>query len=86
MSNDNQNRLGPIARRKQAFKEYVAIRKLRMKQQRDYFASEGESDSARLEAQRERDREFIQGLKKLGIGILVFLIFYALLKTTLGLW
>ena len=34
---------GFIGRRKQAIDTFVAIRKERMKEQRDYFASEGES-------------------------------------------
>lgn len=86
MSKQEQPKLGPIARRKQAINDYIEIRKLRMKQERDYFASEGESDPARLEAQKERDREFLRSLKKWGVGFIVFIVFYALLKTILGLW
>lgn len=77
---------GFISRRKQAIDTFVAIRKERMKEQRDYFASEGESDPERLAAQQKRDQEFIQSLKKIGIGFIVFLILYAILKTILGLW
>lgn len=77
---------GFISRRKQAIDEFVAIRKARMKAQRDYFASEGESDPERLAAQQKRDQEFIQSLKKIGIGFIIFLIFYAILRTILGLW
>lgn len=80
------NNLGFIGQRKQAIEDYVAIRKARMQQERDYFASEGDSDPERLAAQRERDKEFIQGLKRIGIGVLVFLVFYAVLRTVLGLW
>ena len=71
-----KNKLGMIARTKQRFDQYVLIRKYRMQQERDYFASEGESDPKRLEAQKERDKEFLNGLKKIGIGFIVFLVFY----------
>ena len=81
-----KNKLGMIARTKQRFAQYVLIRKYRMKQERDYFASEGESDPKRLEAQKERDKEFLNGLKKIGIGFIVFLVFYGTLRTILGLW
>ncbi|ETJ34968.1 hypothetical protein Q604_UNBC10622G0002, partial [human gut metagenome] len=47
---------------------------------------EGESDPERLAAQRERDKVFVQGLKKIGIGVILFLVFYAILRTILGLW
>ena len=78
-----KNKLGMIARTKQSFDQYVLIRKYRMKQERDYFASEGEK---RLEAQKERDKEFLNGLKKIGIGFIVFLVFYGILRTILVLW
>ena len=81
-----KNKLGMIARTKQRFDQYVLIRKYRMKQERDYFASEGESDPKRLEAQKERDKEFLNGLKKIGLGFIVFLVFYGILRTVLGLW
>ena len=81
-----KNKLGMIARTKQRFDQYVLIRKYRMKQERDYFASEGESDPKRLEAQKERDKEFLNGLKKISIGFIVFLVFYGILRTILGLW
>jgi len=81
-----KNKLGMIARTKQRFDQYVLIRKYRMKQERDYFASEGESDPKRLEAQKERDKEFLNGLKKIGLGFIVFLVFYGILRTILGLW
>ncbi|HEO3530463.1 TPA: hypothetical protein VAU87_000416 [Streptococcus agalactiae] len=81
-----KNKLGMIARTKQRFDQYVLIRKYRMKQERDYFASEGESDPKRLKAQKERDKEFLKGLKKIGIGFIVFLVFYGILRTILGLW
>lgn len=81
-----KNKLGMIARTKQRFDQYVLIRKYRMQQERDYFASEGESDPKRLEAQKERDKEFLNGLKKIGIGFIVFLVFYGILRTILGLW
>lgn len=61
MSKKNPQKLGIIARHKQALDEYVAVRKLRMKEQRDYFASEGESDPERLAAQKARDQEFLKG-------------------------
>lgn len=86
MSQQNPNKLGPIARRKQAIDDYITVRKIRSQEIRDYFASEGESDPERLAAQRERDKEFLQSLKKLGIGFIIFLIFYAFLRTVLGLW
>lgn len=70
-----KNKLGMIARTKQRFDQYVLIRKYRMQQERDYFASEGESDPKRLEAQKERDKEFLNGLKKIGIGFIVFFSF-----------
>ena len=81
-----KNKSGMITRTKQKFDEYVLIRKYRMKQERDYFASEGESDPKRLEAQKERDKEFLNGLKKIGLGFIVFLVFYGILRTRLGLW
>lgn len=81
-----KNKLGMIARTKQRFDQYVLIRKYRMKQERDYFASEGESDPKRLEEQKERDKEFLNALKKIGIGFIVFLVFYGILRTILGLW
>ncbi|HER0816525.1 TPA: hypothetical protein VJE30_001356 [Streptococcus pyogenes] len=87
MSRQNdEKQLGLIGRRKQAIHDYVTIRKIRMKEQRDYFASEGESDPERLAAQQVRNQEFLNSLKKIGIGFIVFLIFYAILKTILGLW
>ena len=76
----------PIARMKQSINEYIMVRKIRSKEIRDYFASEGESDPERLAAQRARDQEFLQSLKKLGIGCIIFLIFYAIIRTVLGLW
>lgn len=79
-------KLSYFERKKKAIKEYILIRKIRAKQERDYFASEGESDPKRLEAQRQRDVEFLQSLKKLGIWVIIFLIFYAILRTILGLW
>ncbi|ESR08670.1 hypothetical protein DIX60_01840 [Streptococcus iniae] len=79
-------KLSYFERKKQAIKEYILIRKIRAKQERDYFASEGESDPKRLEAQRQRDIEFLQSLKKLGVWIIISLIFYAILRTILGLW
>lgn len=81
-----KNKSGMITRTKQKFDEYVLIRKCRMKKERDYFASEGESDPKRLEAQKERDKEFLNGLKKIGLGFIVFLVFYGILRTILGLW
>ena len=81
-----KNKLGIIARTKQRFDQYVLIRKYRMKHDRDYFASEGESDPKSLEAQKERDKEFLNGLKKISIGFIVFLVFYGILRTILGLW
>lgn len=86
MSKRNPNKLGPIARRKQAINDYVTVRKVRNQEIRNYFASEGESAPERLAAQKERDQEFLRSLKKLGIGFIVFLVFYAILKTILGLW
>ena len=85
MSRKNDG-LGFFGRKKQAFDEYVLIRKTRMKAERDYFASEGDSDPERLEAQKARDQEFINSLKKVAIGFIIFLIFYVLLKTVMGLW
>ncbi len=38
-----KNKLGMIARTKQRFDQYVLIRKYRMKQERDYFASDRKS-------------------------------------------
>lgn len=82
----NNRRLGYFARKKQAFDEYVVITKAKMKAERDYFASEGESDPKRLAAQKERDKEFLKSLKKVGIGFIIFLLCYALIRTILGLW
>lgn len=86
MSKKNPQKLGSIARRKQAINAYITIRKVRSQEVRDYFASEGESDPERLAAQKARDQEFLRSLKKLGIGFVIFLIFYAILRTVLGLW
>ncbi|WP_449453623.1 hypothetical protein [Streptococcus suis] len=86
MTNKNPQKLGMIARRKQAIDQYIAVRKVRSQEIRDYFASEGESDPERLAAQKARDQEFLRSLKKLGIGFIIFLIIYAILKTSLGLW
>ncbi|HEM9180697.1 TPA: hypothetical protein U3I52_001076 [Streptococcus agalactiae] len=86
MSKKNPQKLGPIARQKQAINAYITIRKVRSQEVRDYFASEGESDPERLAAQKARDQEFLRSLKKLGIGFVIFLIFYAILRTVLGLW
>lgn len=86
MTNKNSQKLGMIARRKQAIDQYIAVRKVRNQEIRDYFASEGESDPERLAAQKARDQEFLRSLKKLGIGFIIFLLFYAILKTALGLW
>ncbi|EGS26836.1 hypothetical protein ACVR05_04755 [Streptococcus caprae] len=86
MTNKNPQKLGMIARRKQAIDQYIAVRKVRSQEIRDYFASEGESDPERLAAQKARDQEFLRSLKKLGIGFIIFLLFYAILKTALGLW
>lgn len=80
------NQLGYFGRKKQAFDEYRLLTKAKMKAERDYFASEGESDPERLAAQKVRDQEFLRSLKKLGIGFIAFLIFYALIRTILGLW
>lgn len=85
MSHKNDG-LGFFGRKKKAFDEYVLIRKTRMKAERDYFASKGDSDPERLEAQKARDQEFLKSLKKVSIGFIIFLIFYVLLKTVLGLW
>lgn len=82
----NPEKVGWLERRKAAVNEYVTIRKIRMKEERDYFASEGESDPERLAAQRERDLEFLKSLKKIGVGVIVFLVIYLLMKTILGLW
>ncbi|CQR25128.1 hypothetical protein BN1356_01470 [Streptococcus varani] len=86
MTNKNPQKLGMIARRKQAIDQYITVRKVRSQEIRDYFASEGESDPERLAAQKARDQEFLRSLKKLGIGFIIFLLFYAILKTALGLW
>lgn len=86
MTNKNPQKLGMIARRKQAIDQYIAVRKVRSQEIRNYFASEGESDPERLAAQKARDQEFLRSLKKLGIGFIIFLLFYAILKTALGLW
>ena len=82
----SKQKRGFIGRKKQAINDFITIRKVRMKEERDYFASEGESDPERLAAQRQRDQEFIQSLKKIGIGVIILLIFYAILRTILGLW
>ena len=64
MTNKNPQKLGMIARRKQAIDQYIAVRKVRSQEIRDYFASEGESDPERLAAQKARDQEFLRSLKK----------------------
>ncbi|HHT7812895.1 hypothetical protein [Streptococcus suis] len=81
-----KEKMGFFSRQRMALALYIAIRKERMKQERDYFASEGESDPERLEAQRQRDKIFLEELRKLGIGCLIFLLFYMVLRTILGLW
>ncbi|HGC7095205.1 TPA: hypothetical protein ACI0P7_001142 [Streptococcus agalactiae] len=86
MSKKDPKKLGPIARRKQAINNYITIRKVRNQEIRDYFASEEESDPDRLAEQKARDQEFLRSLKKIGIGFVIFLIVYAILKTILGLW
>ena len=83
---EKAGKLGFFARRKRAIDCYVAIRKERSKEVRDYFASEGESNPKRLAAQRERDKAFLKAIKKIGIGVILFLVFYAILRTILGLW
>lgn len=82
---DNKN-LGPIERRKLAFRQALLERQIRWKETRDYFATEGESDPERLAAQKARDEEFLRSLKKLAIGVIIFMVFYAILRTILGLW
>ena len=64
----------------------MTVRKIKSQEIRDYFASDGESDPERLAAQKARDQEFLRSLKKIGIGFVIFLIVYAILKTILGLW
>ncbi|HEP4872083.1 TPA: hypothetical protein VCW45_000781 [Streptococcus pyogenes] len=86
MSKKDPQKLGPIARRKQVINNYITIRKVRNQEIRDYFASEEESDPDRLAEQKARDQEFLRSLKKIGIGFVIFLIVYAILKTILGLW
>ena len=86
MSNKNPKKLGPIARRKEAINNYLTVRKIKSQEIRDYFASDGESDPERLAAQKARDQEFLRSLKKIGIGFVIFLIVYAILKTILSLW
>lgn len=85
MSKKNDG-LGYFGRKKQALNEYFLIRKARMQAEKEYFASEGESSPERLEAQKARDQEFIKGLKKGAVVCIIFLIFYAIIKTALGLW
>ena len=82
----HQNSSGPIKKRKQAIDDYISIRRKKNKEIREYFASEGESFPERLAAQKVRDQEFLRALKKLGVYFIIFLIFYALLRTILGLW
>ncbi|MDO4667067.1 MAG: hypothetical protein Q4A90_04435 [Streptococcus sp.] len=85
MSRKNK-RISYFGRIKQAFDKYVLNTKSKMKSERDYFASEGESDPSRLAAQEVRNQEFLKSLKKVGIGFIIFLIIYAIIKTILGLW
>lgn len=82
----HQNSNGPIKKRKQAIDDYISIRRKKNKEIREYFASEGDSSPERLAAQKVRDQEFLRALKKLGVYFIIFLIFYALLRTILGLW
>lgn len=86
MSKKNSDKLGVISKVKQAVNDYVTVRKVRCQEVRDYFASEGESDPERLAAQKRRDQEFLRSLKKVGVGFIIFLSFYAFIKTVLGLW
>lgn len=75
-----------FSRQKLALEAYVAIRKERMRQEREYFASDGPSDPERLKAQAERNSQFLKDLKKVGIIVFVFLLVYAIMRTILGLW
>ncbi|WP_019789887.1 hypothetical protein [Streptococcus sobrinus] len=84
--NDPYYGMGPIKKRKAKFRDYVISRKEMARRQREYFASGEESDPERLREQEERNREFIQSLKKLGVWAIVFVLFYLLLKTMAGLW
>lgn len=70
MSKKDPQKLGPIARRKQAINNYITIRKVRNQEIRDYFASEEESDPDRLAEQKARDQEFLRSLKKLELALL----------------
>ncbi|MBF0699503.1 hypothetical protein [Streptococcus danieliae] len=81
----SRNIFGFVGRTVASVKSGIAIRKAVMEKEKSYFASE-ESDPERLEAQKQRDQEFIQSLKKLGVAVLVFLVFYAILRTILNLW
>lgn len=81
-----KSKQGFFSRQKLALEAYVAIRKERMRQEREYFASDGPSDPKRLKAQAERNRQFLKDLKKVGIVVFVFLLVYAIMRTILGLW
>lgn len=81
-----KSKFGFFSRQKLALEAYVAIRKERMRQEREYFASDGPSDPERLKAQAERNRQFLKDLKKVGIVVFIFLLVYAIMRTILGLW
>lgn len=81
----SRDKFGFVGRTVNSIKNGIAIRQAVMEKEIAYFASE-ESDPERLEAQKQRDLEFIQSLKKMGIGVLVFLVFYVILRTVLNLW
>ncbi|HEL1237338.1 TPA: hypothetical protein TVN78_000954 [Streptococcus equi subsp. zooepidemicus] len=81
-----KSKQGFFSRQKLALEAYVALRKEWMRQEREYFASSGPSDPERLQAQAERNRQFLKDLKKVGIVVFTFLLVYAIMRTILGLW
>ncbi|MGT2930177.1 hypothetical protein ACVR1G_08130 [Streptococcus dentasini] len=86
-NNDPYYGMGPIEKQKAKFHDYVVIRKEMGRRQKEYFASEGESDPERLRAQAERNEAFIRFLKKAGIWVgIPLILLYLLLKTMAGLW
>ncbi|WP_117279831.1 hypothetical protein [Streptococcus intermedius] len=69
---------------RQSWEGYKESRKAMMKAQRDYFASD-EVDEEREKERARRNQEFLQELKKWGIGCGIFLLVYLMMRFILGL-
>lgn len=74
--------MGFFEKRQAKIKNAWAIRRAIMEREKAYFSSE-ESDPARIEAQKARNREALGQLKIVGFIVLGFLIFYLILRIIL---